>query len=54
MPGLQFMELMTPPPVGASECVIELEARHRKMRVHWKGMTVADLAQFSRMILEQA
>src|SRR2546430_14642991 len=43
---------MTPPTV--SECVIELEGRHGKMRIQWRGMTAADLAQLSRMIIEQA
>jgi hypothetical protein len=47
----QFVELMTSPPV--SECVIELEGRHGKMRIQWKGMTTSDLAQLSRMIMEQ-
>jgi len=50
-PTPQFVELMTPPTV--SECVIELEGRHGKMRIQWRGMTAADLAQLSRMIIEQ-
>lgn len=49
----QFVELMASAGAGVSECVVELEGRHGKMRIHWKGMTAADLAQFSRMILEQ-
>ena len=51
-PAPQFVELMASPAV--SECVIELEGRHSKMRIHWKGMTASDVAQFSRMILEHA
>jgi hypothetical protein len=51
--GTQFVELMASAPVGFSECVIELEARRVKMRIQWKGMTAADLSQFSRMIMEQ-
>ena len=46
----QFVELMASP--TASECVIELEGRHGKIRIHWKGMTASDVAQLSRMILE--
>ena len=47
----QFFELAASPTV--SECVIELEGRHGKMRIHWKGMTASDLVQLSRMIMEQ-
>jgi len=50
---LQFVELMTPVASGISECVIELEGQHGKMRIQWKGMTASDLAQLSRMIMEQ-
>jgi len=49
----QFMELMRSPPAGVSECVIELEGKHGKMRIHWKGMAASDLAQLSRMLMEQ-
>jgi hypothetical protein len=30
-----------------------LQGRRGKMRIEWKGMTAADLSQFSRMILER-
>jgi hypothetical protein len=50
-PTPQFVELMTSPAV--SECVIELEGRHGKVRIQWKGMTASDLAQLSRMVMEQ-
>jgi transposase-like protein len=50
-PPQQFLELMSSPTV--SECVIELEGRHGKMRIEWKGMTTSDLAQLSRVIMEQ-
>jgi hypothetical protein len=53
-PMAQFVELMASAPAGFCECVIELEGRHSKMRIHWKGMTASDLAEFSRMIMEQA
>lgn len=49
----QFVELMTSLP-GASECMIELEGRHGKMRIQWKGVTASDLAQLSRTLWEQA
>ena len=49
----QFMELMRSPPAGVSECVIELEGQHGKMRIHWKGMAASELAQLSRMLMEQ-
>jgi hypothetical protein len=48
----QFVELMASA-AGFPECDVELEGRHGKMRIHWKGMTAADLAEFSRMILGQ-
>jgi len=51
-PPPEFVELMASPTV--SECVIELEGRRSKMRIHWKGMTASDVAEFCRMILEQA
>ena len=53
-PTPQFVELMTSPPAGVSECVIELEGRHGKMRIQWKGITASDLAQLSRILWEQA
>jgi hypothetical protein len=53
-PVPQFVELMATAPTSNSECVIEWEGRHGKMRIHCKGMTVADLGQLSRMMMEQA
>jgi len=47
-----FVELMTSPPVGLSECVIELEGRRGKMRIHWKGTTPPDLGGLSRALWE--
>jgi len=53
-PNPQFMELMASAPAGVSECVIELEREDgNKMRIQWKGMTASDLAQLSRMLMEQ-
>ena len=52
-PPAQFVELMTTSAAGVSECVIEMEGRHGKMRIQWKGMTAADLAQLSRMMMER-
>lgn len=53
-PAPQFVELMTAAPVGGSECVIELEGKHGKMRIHWKGITASDLAELSRILWERA
>jgi hypothetical protein len=52
VPG--FVELMTAPGAGVSECVVELEGPHGKMRIQWKGVTASDLAQLSRILWEQA
>jgi hypothetical protein len=38
-----FVELMTSPAAGQSEGLIELEGRHGKMRIQWKGTTAPDL-----------
>jgi hypothetical protein len=52
------LELMSPSGVpsgpGLSECLIELEGLHGKMRIHWKGATGADLAGLSRVLWESA
>jgi hypothetical protein len=53
-PTPQFMELMTAAPAGFSECVIEFEERHGKVRIQWKGITASDVAELSRMLWEQA
>ena len=53
-PGPQFVELMTAASTGGSECVIELEAEHGRMRIHWKGMTASDLGELSRILWERA
>ncbi len=49
-----FMELLAPGAAGASECLIELEGPHGKMRIQWKGATGADLAGLSRVLWEPA
>jgi hypothetical protein len=36
-PPPAFVELMTTPTAGLSECLIELEGRRGKMRIQWKG-----------------
>jgi hypothetical protein len=43
-----FLELM-PPPVGVSDCLIEVEGPGGKMRLQWKGATPSDLAGLIRM-----
>jgi len=51
-PHTAFVELMTPPPTGLSECVIELEGRRGKMRIQWKGTSAPDLGGLSRALWE--
>ena len=48
-----FVELM-PPAVDLRECMIELEGRKGKLRIHWKGATAADMATLSRALWEVA
>ena len=48
-----FMELVAPPAIGLSECLIELEGAHGKMRIQWKGTTAPDLAGLSRALWER-
>lgn len=45
-----FVELMTSPAAGQSECLIELEGRRGKMRIQWKGTTAPDLGGLSRAL----
>ena len=52
-PAPQFVELMTAPPTGVCECVIELEGRRGKVRIQWKGITPPDLAGLSRTLWER-
>ncbi len=47
-----FVELMPSPTAGLSECVIELQGRRGKMRIHWKGTTAPDLGGLSRALWE--
>ena len=49
-----FVELMTPPAAGLSECLIELEGPRGKMRIQWKGATAAELSGLSRVFWEAA
>lgn len=42
-PAAAFLELMTSPTAGQSECLIELEGRRGKMRIQWKGTSAPDL-----------
>jgi len=47
-----FVELMTSPAVGQSECLIELEGRRGKLRIQWKGTTAPELGGLSRAFWE--
>jgi hypothetical protein len=53
-----FLELVAPrgssAGSGLPECIIELEARQGKMRVHCKGVSVADLTTLSRALWDAA
>ncbi|HEV2486139.1 MAG TPA: hypothetical protein VGT08_11465, partial [Terracidiphilus sp.] len=42
-----FLELI-PPPVGVSNCLIEVEGPGGKMRLQWNGATASDLAGLIR------
>jgi hypothetical protein len=53
-PPAGFLELVAPQAVAGTECVIELEGPHGKMRIHWKGATAPDLAGLSRALWESA
>lgn len=48
-----FLELVGAPAMGVSECLIELEGPHGKMRIQWKGTTAPDLAGLSRALWER-
>ena len=47
-----FVELLSTHSTGQPECIIELEGRNRKLRIHWNGATAADLAVLSRALWE--
>jgi hypothetical protein len=51
-PPPAFVELMTMPTAGLSECLIELEGRRGKMRIQWKGTSAPDLSGLSRALWE--
>jgi hypothetical protein len=52
-PAPAFMELVGQSAIGLSECLIELEGPHGKMRIQWKGTTAPDLAGLSRVLWER-
>ena len=54
MPPVTFVELMNPPIGGLPECTIELECQNRKLRIHWKGATAADVSGLSRVLWDVA
>lgn len=49
-----FLELVAPRAASPTECVIELEGPHGKMRIEWKGTAAPDLAGLSRTLWESA
>ena len=46
----EFVELIAPPTVGLSECVIEWESARGKVTIHLKGPTMPDLSGLSRAL----
>ena len=46
----EFVELIAPPTVGLSECVIEWESARGKVTIHLKGTTMPDLSGLSRAL----
>ena len=54
MPPPTFVELVNPHSAGLAECTIELEGQNHKLRIHWKGATVADVSGLSRVLWEVA
>ena len=54
MPPATFVELMNPHIGGLPECTIELEGQNRKLRIHWKGATGADVSGLSRVLWDVA
>jgi hypothetical protein len=54
MPSATFVELMNPHIGGLPECTIELEGQNRKLRIHWKGATAADVSGLSRVLWDVA
>ncbi len=47
-PATSFVEVVAPRAIGLSECLIDLEEPHGKIRIQWKGTGVPDLAGLSR------
>ena len=45
-----FVELATPPPPGAGECVIEIDGARATVCIRVPGLTLADLATLSRTL----
>jgi hypothetical protein len=45
---------MNPHIGGLPECTIELEGQNRKLRIHWKGATAADVSGLSRVLWDVA
>ena len=49
-----FVEVVAPQARPLSECIIELEGRRGKLRIHLKGALVSHLAMLSRELWESA
>lgn len=51
---LAFVELLPPRSSNQPQCIVELEGRHGKLRIHLSGTTAADVAAISRALWEVA
>jgi hypothetical protein len=51
-PPPTFVELLPSPPSDSPDCLIEIEGPRGKMRIQWKGVTVADIAGLTRILWE--
>ena len=47
-----FVELLTLHSSSQPACIIELEGRRGRLRIHWNGTTAADVAGLSRALWE--
>ena len=54
MPPPNFVEILATPPSGTTECLVEFESSGgSRMRIQVKGARRPDLAELSRLFLEQ-
>jgi len=49
-----FVELLSPHATSQPECILELEGRRSKLRIHWTGATAVGVAALSCALWEVA